>query len=124
MKHYIKRSALFSILILTVCSSYAATPFFTITPITAGTKTAPELITSGQTIAATYQITNTSGATLSGLHLDSRTLPANNVVTQDVSSSTFADQCTATFTLANNQSCTLRLLVTSVVDQSAQTYGT
>jgi hexosaminidase len=114
----------FSILVLTLSGAYAATPFFTITPISAGTQAAPQLLAPGQTIAATYQITNTSGATLSGIQLDARTLPSSGIVTQDTTSGTFADQCGATFTLANHQSCTLRLLVSGTVNQSTQTYGT
>lgn len=125
MKNIITRASFCGILLLgSVHSTTASTPFFTITPITAGTKTVPQLLEPGQTIAAVYKITNTSGTTLTGLQLDPRTLPSGNVVTQDATSATFADQCATTFTLESNQSCTLRLLITAAVDQSGQTYGT
>ena len=124
MKNKAKFTTFLYVLTLGLSSAYAATPFFTITPIAAGTQAAPQLLSPGKTIPAVYKIINTSGATLSGVQLDLRTLPTNGVVTQDVSSGTFPDQCAATFTLANNQSCTLRLLVSGAVDQSTQAYGT
>ena len=108
------------------CSFFvdAATPFFTISPLAAGTQTSPQFIAPKQTIAATYTITNTSGIRLSGIHLDQKSLPVGGVVTQDIMSELYPDQCDATFTLDNNQSCTLRLLITGAVDQSTQVYGT
>jgi hexosaminidase len=121
MKNFIKPISFLTTFLLSSVThcTYAAQPFFTIIPITAGTQAQAQSLVSGLT--STYTITNTSGKNLMGIHLDTRTLPAGNIVTQDTSN---PSDCAATFSLANGASCTLSLLVTGVVDQSTQTYGT
>lgn len=93
------------IILLTAQNAFAAN--FSITPVGA----LPTLITPGQTVTATYNITNLTSMTRYGYSIQG--LPAGKV-TQN----TTAPNCPSSITLAPNASCQLQLDITAPVSSS------
>ena len=98
--------------LLSMASTMGYTAVFRIVP-KAGTSL-PTNVTVGGNVTALYTLTNTTGRSHSGNYV--KYLPPNT--TQVTVDATYPDLCGATFPLASNASCTLKLRVTGPVNAS------